>query len=228
MATLQMFDLAGADETRRFSPFCWRARLAIAHKRLPLETIAWRFTDKAQIAGFGADRVPVLLDGGTVVFESWRIAEYLEDTYPGRPSLFGDAAGRALARVISNWADLALHPLVLRMKIGDIFNVIDERDRSYFRQSREARFGRTIEELVAEGPAMREPVLRALEPMRRTIEQQPFLSGSEPLYADYILCAVFQWMRVVGGTEVLESEDPMVRWRSDVLVRYERNLSEVH
>jgi glutathione S-transferase-like protein len=37
--TLRLYDLAGADPNRRFSPYCWRIRLALAHKRLPVETI---------------------------------------------------------------------------------------------------------------------------------------------------------------------------------------------
>jgi len=225
MTSLQMYDLAGRDEALRFSPFCWRTRFAVAHKRLPLRTVPWHYTDKAQIAPFGADRVPVLLDGDTPVSDSWRIAAYLEDTYPDRPSLFGGDAGRGVARVVSNWADLSLHPLILRMKIGDVFRLIDERDRDYFRKTREARFGRTIEQLVADAPGLRQPFLQALDPIRKTVETQPFLSGNEPLYADYIVCAALQWIRVLGGDEVLESGDPLLRWREDVLERYQRHLA---
>jgi glutathione S-transferase len=48
--TLRLYDLAGAQPERRFSPYCWRIRLALAHKNLPVETIPWRFTEKAEIA----------------------------------------------------------------------------------------------------------------------------------------------------------------------------------
>jgi glutathione S-transferase len=89
-----MHDLCGADPARRFSPYCWRARLALAHKGLEVETLPWRFTDKAAIADSGQDRVPVLRDEARVVSDSWRIAEYLEDAYPDRPSLFGGPGGR--------------------------------------------------------------------------------------------------------------------------------------
>ena len=47
--TIQLYDLAGADENLRFSPFCWRARMALAHKGLAYETIPWRYSDKAKI-----------------------------------------------------------------------------------------------------------------------------------------------------------------------------------
>ena len=43
---LQLYDLAGAEPERRFSPYCWRTKLALMHKSLPFDTIPWRFTDK--------------------------------------------------------------------------------------------------------------------------------------------------------------------------------------
>ena len=61
--TLHLYDLAGAEPDRRFSPYCWRIRMALAHKGLAVETIPWRFTDKAEIVASGQKFVPVLVDG---------------------------------------------------------------------------------------------------------------------------------------------------------------------
>src|SRR6266496_2879469 len=58
-----LYDLAGAEPDRRFSPFCWRARMALAHKGLEVETVPWRFAEKDAIAFSGQGRVPVLIDG---------------------------------------------------------------------------------------------------------------------------------------------------------------------
>ncbi len=70
---IHLYDLAGADPTRRFSPYCWRIRLALLHKGLPFETIPWRFTDKPVIAFAGSDKVPVLVDGDKILHDSlWR------------------------------------------------------------------------------------------------------------------------------------------------------------
>ncbi len=62
---LKLYDLAGAEPDRRFSPYCWRIKMALAHKGLEFETIPWRFTDKdIDVAPAGkAGRVPVLVDG---------------------------------------------------------------------------------------------------------------------------------------------------------------------
>jgi hypothetical protein len=62
-----MHDLAGADPALRFSPYCWRTRMALAHKGLEVETIPWRFTERDALAFSGQGRVPVIRDGERVV-----------------------------------------------------------------------------------------------------------------------------------------------------------------
>ena len=116
--TRKLYDLAGADADRRFSPYCWRAKLALAHKGLEVETVPWRFTEKDVIAFSGQGRVPVLVDGEKVVSDSWTIANYLEDTYPDRPSLFGGAGGRALARFVNSWADMVQLAGMIRLVLA--------------------------------------------------------------------------------------------------------------
>src|SRR5258708_1341271 len=94
--TIKLFDLAGAEPDRRFSPYCWRTKLALAHKGLTVETIPWLFSETHAIEMSGQGRVPVLLDGDKGVSASWTSAEYLEDTYQHRAFLFGSAKARAL------------------------------------------------------------------------------------------------------------------------------------
>lgn len=59
--SLKLYDLAGAQPERRFSPYCWRIRMALAHKGLEAEVIPWRFSDKAVLAPSGQGKVPVLV-----------------------------------------------------------------------------------------------------------------------------------------------------------------------
>jgi glutathione S-transferase len=93
---LKLFELVGTDEQRPFSPFCWRTRMALAHKGLSAESIPWCFTEKDAIAPHNSEKVPVLIDDETAVADSWAIANYLEDTYSDRPSLFGGEGVRLL------------------------------------------------------------------------------------------------------------------------------------
>ena len=137
---LQLYDLAGAEPDRRFSPYCWRTKLALMHKGLAFDTVPWRFTDKDAIAFSGQGRVPVIIDGDHVVFDSWTIATYLEDAYPDRPSLFGGAEGRAVTRFVNAWADGVLVGGIARLIVTDILTQLHEKDRAYFRETREKRF----------------------------------------------------------------------------------------
>ena len=67
--SLKLFELVGTDASRPFSPFCWRTRMALAHKGLSAETIPWCFTDKQAIAPHGSEKVPVLLDSDTAIVD---------------------------------------------------------------------------------------------------------------------------------------------------------------
>jgi glutathione S-transferase len=214
--TQRLYDLAGADPNRRFSPYCWRIRLALAHKRLPVETIPWRFTEKAEIAPSGSQTVPVLVDGDRWIADSWTIANYLEDTYPDSPSLFGGAAARRLTRHYSSLAD-ALVTTIFPFIALDILERVADKDREYFRASREQRVGKTLEAFVANRDAGLAGFRVNLGPLRATLKTQPFFGGDEPLYADYALFGQFQWARCISPFALLEEGDPVKLWRDRLL-----------
>jgi glutathione S-transferase len=211
--SLKLFELVGADATRPFSPYCWRTRMALAHKGLTAESIPWRFTEKAAIAPHGSEKVPVMLDGDKPVADSWIIANYLEDTYPDRPSLFGGEGGRAMARFMNWWGDIAIVGGIFPMIVADIPNKLAEVDADYFRRSREARFGKPLEEVTATRDQAVTAFRKSLDPLRLTLKAQPFLGGERPNYAVYIVFGGFQWARVVSPFRLLEETDPVYAWR---------------
>jgi glutathione S-transferase len=215
-----LYDLAGADPALRFSPYCWRTKLALAHKGLTVETVPWRFTDKAALAFSGQGKVPVIVDGERVVFDSWAIAEYLENTYPDRPSLFGGPIGRAAVRFINGWADSTLHSGIARMVVRDIHAVLAAKDQAYFRSSREAALGATLEAVVEGREARLEAWRALLTPVRLVLRAQPFLGGEGPSYADHILFGTLQWPRCVSSFALLASDDPVAAWFSRVGALY--------
>jgi glutathione S-transferase len=215
--TIVMHDLAGADPSLRFSPYCWRTRMALAHKGLAVTTIPWRFTEKDALAFSGQGRVPVINDGGRVVSDSWAIAEYLEDTYPERPSLFGGGAGRAHARFVNAWADGVMLGGIARLIVRDLLDVVAPCDQAYFRESREARFTMTLEKVQA-GRETRVADFRAsLLPVRLVLGRQAWLGGEAPSYADYIVFGSLQWPRCASRFELLEQDDPVAGWRERML-----------
>jgi glutathione S-transferase len=215
--SLKLFELVGTDTTRPFSPFCWRTRMALAHKGLAVETIPWCFTEKHTIAPHQSDKVPVLLDGETSVADSWKIANYLEDHYPDRPSLFGGEGGRAMARMINWWGDVTVVGGMFPLIAADIPGHLKPKDSAYFRQSRETRLGKSLEAAKAERDTSVEGFRRALDPMRLTLKTQPYLGGAAPNYADYIVFGGFQWARVVSPFKLLAENDLVYAWRERLL-----------
>jgi glutathione S-transferase len=217
--SIVLYDLAGADPDVRFSPYCWRTRFALAHKGLPVETVPWRFSDRDVIAFSGQGKVPVIQDEGTVVFDSWTIAGYLEDQVP-TPTLFGGPTGRAHALFLNGWADAVLMGGIARFIVRDVADVIDPKDRDYFRSSREARFGKSLEEVQA-GREDRLAAFRdTLLPIRLVLRRQQWLGGAAPSYADHIVAGTLMWPRCVSRFELLEASDPVAQWLDRVLDLY--------
>ncbi len=209
---LQWFDLAAQDPHVRFSPNCWRVRLALLHKGLEAEALDWRFTEKDRIAASGQGKVPVLVDGDRMLPESWDIACHLERRHPDRPSLFGGPQAQALARFVNQWVSEVLHPALGPILVPGIAQIVDARDRAYFVQTREAALGATLEQLRARRPDAQAALLKALQPLRSTLGAQDFLSGNQPLYADIVAYAAFQWARMSDPDPVLPADDSLRPW----------------
>ena len=211
--TLKLFELVGSDQQRPFSPYCWRTRMALAHKGLSAQTVPWCFTDKPAIAPHRSEKVPVLLDGEEAVADSWAIATYLEDTYPDRPSLFGGEGGRAMGRMLNAWGDVAIVGGIFPMIAADIVTHLEPVDAAYFRKTREALLGKSLEEMAAGRDKAVEGFRRSLTPLRMTLKTQPFLGGASPNYADYIVFGGFQWARAISPFKLLAEDDRIYAWR---------------
>jgi glutathione S-transferase len=221
---MKLWDLAAAEDDRRFSPYCWRVKMALRHKGLQAQEVPWRFTETAALGFSGQQRVPVLEDRGRVVHDSWSIALYLDEAYPDRP-LFESEGAKAAAYFIKHWSERELHAPVSKTVLLDLYRLVHDKDRAYFRESREKRFGMALEQFT--DPKAGVAALRgALEPVRPVFVQHPFLCGRSPGFADYILFGPFQWARAVSPVRLLEPDDPVYAWRErmlDLFGGYARN-----
>ena len=61
----------------------------------------------------------------------------------------------------------------------------------------------------------------ALEPARRVLKDQKFLSGDAPAYPDYILLGSFLWPRTISPLELLEKDDAVYAWRERMLDQFD-------
>ena len=124
-----------------------------------------------------------------------------------------------MARMINWWGDIAVVGGMFPLIVADIPPHLKPWTlRGLFPpDSREARFGKPLEEVVAGRDKTVEGFRRALDPMRLTLKTQPYLGGDTPDYADYIVFGLFQWARVVSPFKLLAEQDPVYAWREKLL-----------
>ena len=219
--TIKLYDLAGADPDIRFSPNCWRVRMALAHKGLDVETVAWRFTDKQVIAFSEQGKTPVIVDGDRFVVDSWSIAVYLDEAYPERSKLFESAQARAHGFFIKNWIETAVNPGIAKQIILPLFDLLAEQDKAYFRETREKAFQCSLEDFGAGAEQALAGFRKSLQPLRVTLSAQKFLGGGAASFADYIAFSAFQWARVSSPHDLLQSDDQIAQWRQSMLDLYD-------
>jgi glutathione S-transferase len=219
--TLTMYERVGS-EGRRPSPFSWRIRYALAHKGVEPEFRHVRFADVETIRTLsGQQFVPIVTDGDRVVQDSWNIACYIDERFPDRPSLFNGVGGRAVTRLVNHWADQTLGAAVRRLIAADFVFCLDPEDRGYYRGSREATFGCTLEEYCADRPRWLAEFAAVTAPLEKTLAEQPYIAGVTSGYADYIVFSMFQYARLGCPDEFLDEGTALRRWRDGLVQAFD-------
>lgn len=210
--TIVLYDLVGSSVDIRFSPHCWKTRMSLAHKGLEYRTIPTTFVGVPNVENGVSKTIPVVRDGERVIADSFAIALYLDEAYPDRPSLFEGEGGRSMGRFIERWSQLTLHPYIGVATLMEEVGLLEPESTAYFKKSREAKFGRTLEEVARDRGVKLAAFRSALEPLRSMLTYQPFIGGSSPLFPDYIVFGAFQWVRTTTTFQVLEESDPVNIW----------------
>jgi glutathione S-transferase len=94
-------------------------------------------------------------------------------------------------------------------------------DRAYYRSSREAAFGCTLEEYCADRPRWLAEFAAVIAPLERTLAEQTYLTGASPGYADYIVFSVFQYARLGCPDEFLDEGTALWRWRAGLVQAFD-------
>lgn len=218
---ITLYDLV-FQEDRRPSPFCWRAKFAMAHKGLKWTEVPSGFTEKDKIAFADSQTYPVIKDGETPVKDSWAIANHLDKAYPDKP-LFATEADRLAAQFASGWADVAINGAVFPLVVGDLVDRVRPEDKAYIVESRGKRLGTTdFAGFQAKAREKGVGALKiALEPARRVLREQKFLSGPRPGYPDYALFGTFMWAHSISPLVMLEADDPVHTWRERMFDQFD-------
>jgi len=90
------------------SPNCQRVKVVLEEKALPYELVPVDLRKKEQkkpeyLAMNPYGKVPVIVDGDTILYESCMINEYLDEKYPDPPLMPKDPAARARVRILIDY-----------------------------------------------------------------------------------------------------------------------------
>ena len=194
------------------SPFVWATKYAVKHKGLELDIVPGGFTGIMERSGGRTERLPAIVDGGEWVLDSWLIAEYLDATYPERPTLIGDPSVKVLTQMVEGWLwQVAVGPWMTCF-LKSYRDLSLPQDHAYVTESRERMFGRRIEDIVVGREDRLPTVPPKLDLLRNALAEHRWLGGETPNYADYRALSVFLFCASVADTPVLTDDDPLRDW----------------
>jgi len=219
---ITLYDIPSTVPGKAFSPNTFKTRLAVSFKGLPFKTEWLEMPDieptmkklGAEPTGKNVDgspryTLPVIHDDATGKFisDSMKIAEYLEATYPDKPSLFPFDAHAPVCLFNEQVSPTVIQPAVFIYMTG-MLPKMNPRTIEFFRRTREAVFKKKLEELEPHGEARVAQFAAAKEGFSKLAAiyssnggDKPYFYGNVPSYADLILVAYLLWIMTSIGPE---------------------------
>lgn len=152
------------------STFCRRVRIALHEKGLRAEEVQAGAEVRASPAFRALNpygRIPVLLDGSLVLYESTAILEYLEALRPDPPLVPSAAGARARVAMHVKLCDLEFTPHAVRIQRPKRLEPEERWDRSAMAQARE-------------------PIASHYAKLERELEGRDYLVGNDFTWADLV------------------------------------------
>jgi glutathione S-transferase len=209
-----------SNSTCYISPNTWKTRMGFLHKGVQFETIPVTLLDVRHDLATRSKQsnisVPAIeLPDGKFIYDSFHIAEWLENTYPDQPSLFtgdGQPTNKAPSELISlgkNYArmiDLGLGASKPEWAVWfDLFFpqldqlMAEDEIRDYFRS--DARLGpQGYQKLMS---LDREDLIRRakmnVQPLLQILRERPneYFQGTHPGQVDYIIFGRYAYCRMI-------------------------------
>lgn len=212
-------------KTRQYNLISHPSRFVLNIKGLPYKTEWVEYPNIESVAkkigaaptskksdGTGYYTLPIIYDPSTksVISDSPLIALYLEKTYPppSYPAIFPENT-KALTVILPFALGPKVNTPLFDLIVLAAWKNLNEESRSYFRTTREADFGKKLEDFVPEGEEGVQKWKAAEEGynwLNKWLDAAggTFLTGDQIAYADIIVAGRLLWARIVLGKESKE------------------------
>ncbi|PFH48516.1 hypothetical protein AMATHDRAFT_76675 [Amanita thiersii Skay4041] len=264
MSRIIFYDLACKKPNYAWGPNNWKIRYALNYKRIPYTTEWLEFTEieaicrekgipptMKKVDGSPMYTLPAIWDPNTKtgLADSLTIAAYLERTYPDTPATFFPGITNPEYMQIMNAITLPEMKGIRWFVVPRVCDLLNEASQPYFRSTREAMFGRRLEDVLPkegeEAQAVWGEVRKGLDIVDGWLAESrarasagesgssgPFARGEQVTYVDFALAGYLVWVRYVLGEDSWQWKDILVqnegRWRMLIegLEKYEKPMPE--
>ena len=211
---LKLYDLCGKNNIR-FSPPCWTIKLCLMYKDISFETIPVGFSEKYKIAFTNQNLVPILRSNDHFVCDSWDIINWLEQNYSQNP-LFLNSSNKTFSYFLYHWTSKELLPVLFKIIANEITKILDGKDLEYFVKTREGKIQGPLSELKLLAPAATIHFRKLVNPIRKIIKENNYISGRKPGLEDFIFFGNLKWIQSCNNYPLLEDDDLIKKWFSEI------------
>ena len=117
------------------------------------------------------------------------------------------------------WTSRQLLPNLFKIVAHEIPNILEGDDIDYYINSREKRILDPITKFKADINVSIQEFKKLINPIRKIIEVNGFISGKEPRVEDYIFFGHFKWVDIVSSCQLLDTDDPIYKWYRNTFER---------
>ena len=220
---LTLYDLSGKNDLR-FSPPCWNIKLCLIQNDIQFKTIPVRFTDKDKIAFSKQKLVPILDYKDGFVCDSWNIINWLNENYPHK-KIFQNISSKNFSYFLYLWTSRQLLPILFKIIAHEIPNVLEGDDIDYYIKTREERINGPITKFVPFVSSYIAEFRKLIDPIRKIIIDNGYISGENPGIEDCIFFGNFKWVDVCSPCNLLENEDPVYQWYKNFIEIIDKQIN---
>ncbi|KAK2464957.1 hypothetical protein APHAL10511_003033 [Amanita phalloides] len=239
------YDVASKTPGLAWAPNPWKTRFTLNYKGIPYTTEWVEFPDieaKCKETGIPpgevkADGTPIYIlpaiwdpSTKTGVANSLRIAEYLDKTYPDTPRVCFDGLDE-YNHIMTSFKTLPELKPIPRFTLPLVYErIINPASQGYFRRTREAAFGRKVEELVLTGKEREEAwnqVRQGFNIVDGWLQKNggPYARGDQISIVDFVWGGPLMWCKILWG-ENSELWQDVLTWNDGRWKAYMENLEK--
>jgi glutathione S-transferase len=185
------------------------------YKDISFETIPVGFSEKYKIAFTNQNLVPILRINDHFVCDSWDIINWLEQNYSQNP-LFLNSSNKTFSYFLYHWTSKELLPVLFKIIANEITKILDGKDLEYFVKTREGKIQGPLSELKLLAPAATIHFRKLVNPIRKIIKENNYISGRKPGLEDFIFFGNLKWIQSCNNYPLLEDDDLIKKWFSEI------------